>query len=777
MVEALMEISRRKFNLLALLGSGNVLVQGRSGVSYAETSPALQPLAAQTERLIAGLKSVGAPLPVSEVTALKSAFRMKEAEGVGAIERVLAPFVLFEARINPEGRVSVIRGMAKAELVEHGWRAFLVKVNNEAGITSSFKVYSEQAQPMGRPSSLAITGVHDFTNGAVDTILAENRWLALDNWTKPPLQAALSGLEIEYRVLLLYSRDHGKREASLEARSGDEEQDLGFRSTIPILFNCFPSQQVTFNIKDENGSPTTAALLISDNMGRIYPAQNKRVLPDLWFERHIYRSDGESIALPAGEYLLEYARGPEYLRKALPLSIRGGRDPVELKLERWITPRQFDYYSGDTHIHAAGCSHYESPSEGVTPDVMYRQVKGEALDVGDVLTWGPGFYYQKQFFTGHIDKSASSAGNATLRYDVEVSGFPSSHCGHLVLLRLNQQDYPGTTALDQWPSWNVPILKWAKSQGALTGYAHSGHGLNVASTDLPNHLIPPFDNSGANEFIADVTHDGLVDFISGCDTRPFAELNIWYHTLNCGFRTAFVGETDFPCLTDERVGGGRTYIQLDAPPAGDRGYEQWVSGIVSANSYFGDGRSHIVRFLAEGDSSGAKGRERPMRAPGKLHLSASVCARLEPEISAECDKIRKADAFDHPFWHLERARVGTSRRVPVELVVNGIAVQKQEIEADGSMQEVHFDVEVRRSSWIALRILPSCHTNPLFVRVDGAPIRASKRSAQWCRTCVDVCWEQKSKRIRPSELAEAAAAFEHARTTYDRIISECEEIS
>jgi hypothetical protein len=774
-----MEISRRGFHRLAALWSGGVLFQGQSGLLLSETSgPPLQPLAAQVKRLLVALQSIGSPLPAPDVNSLEDAFRSNDAEGVAAIQRVLEPHLLFETRINPEGRVSVSRGRANAELIEHGWRRFLVKVNNEAGITSPFKVRSEQAEPMGRPSSLAITGVHDFTNGAVDRVLAEDRWLALDNWTKPPLQAALSGLEIEYRILLLYSRDHGRREASLEARLGDEEQDLGFRSTIPILFECLPSQTVTLKICDENGAPTTAALLITDNLNRVYPAQNKRLPPDLWFERHIYRSNGESITLPAGEYTLEYSRGPEYLRKALPLSIStGSAPPVEVKLERWITPRQFGYYSGDTHIHAAGCSHYESPSEGVTPEVMYRQVKGEALDVGDVLTWGPGYNYQKQFFTGHVQPGPSTAGSATLRYDVEVSGFPSSHCGHLVLLGLKEQDFPGAASLDQWPSWNVPILNWAKRQGAIAGYAHSGHGLNVASTDLPNYLIPPFDSSGANEFIADVTQERLVDFISGCDTRPFAELNIWYHTLNCGFRTAFVGETDFPCLTDERVGGGRTYIQLDGPPADDRGYEQWVSGIVAANSYFGDGRSHLFRFAVDADSTSANGRERHIHSPRKLGVSASVCARLEPEISAETERIRKTSPYDRPFWHLERARVGKSRRVPVELIVNGIPVQSKEIEADGTMQEVHFEVEIRRSSWVTLRILPSSHTNPLFVLLNGAPIRASRKSAQWCRTCVDVCWEQKSKRIRPAEMADAAAAFEHARGTYDRIIPECEENS
>ena len=57
--------------------------------------------------------------------------------------------------------------------------------------------------------------------------------------------------------------------------------------------------------------------------------------------------------------------------------------------------------------------------------------------------------------------------------------------------------------------------------------------------------MPPFDGIGANEYIVDVAHDA-VDFISTVDTPPLWELNIWYHTLNGGFRTRISGETDFP---------------------------------------------------------------------------------------------------------------------------------------------------------------------------------------------------------------------------------------
>jgi GTP1/Obg family GTP-binding protein len=83
-----------------------------------------------------------------------------------------------------------------------------------------------------------------------------------------------------------------------------------------------------------------------------------------------------------------------------------------------------------------------------------------------------------------------------------------------------------------------------------------------------------------------------------------------------------------------------------------------------------------------------------------------------------------------------------------------------------------FDQRIDKSSWIALRVMPSSHTNPIDLLVDNAPIRASLESAQWCRKAVDICWTQKSQRIRPREIDEARAAYERARSVYDRIIAQ-----
>jgi len=110
--------------------------------------------------------------------------------------------------------------------------------------------------------------------------------------------------------------------------------------------------------------------------------------------------------------------------------------------------------------------------------------------------------------------------------------------------------------------------------------------------------------------------------------------------------------------------------------------------------------------------------------------------------------------------------------VPVELIVNGEPVARREILADGQMRLLEFDTRIDRSSWMALRILPSSHTNPVFVLVDGKPIRASRQSAEWCLKAVDQCWLQKSPRIRVEELPEATRIYEAARKEYRTRLAE-----
>ncbi|MFO0954251.1 MAG: CehA/McbA family metallohydrolase [Isosphaeraceae bacterium] len=750
-----------------LLLAANALLAGRS---LAEDLPVVsgvefQPLSAQARRVAEALDWLGQPLDASQKAKLEAALKESdESKAVKAIQGVLDPLCLVGVNINPESRVKAMQGPASPRLAQHGWRVFLVKVHNEAGVTAELKVESPNAAPL----------YHRSTNSPSPKVTVPKsevpqRWMDVSMFGERPLQKPLSGLLLEYRVIQLYSRDAGRREAKLAFHVGQGTQDLGFRSDVDVLFTCEPAVAVTLDIKDVDGRPTTASFLVRDAKGRVYPSQSRRLAPDFFFHPQVYRHSGEAILLPPGTYTVEWTRGPEYLTQTRTITVPpGSKHSESFTLKRWTHLAKMNWFSGDHHVHAAGCAHYESPTEGVGPEDMMRHILGEDLDVGCVLSWGPCWYAQKAYFDGKLHPLSTP--EYLMRYDVEVSGFPSSHAGHLCLLRLQEDDYPNTTRIEEWPSWDLPVLKWGKSQGGVVGFSHSGWGLRTNDQSIPTYEVPPFDGIGANEYIIDVVHDA-VDFLSTVDTPAPWELNIWYHTLNCGYRTKISGETDFPCIYGERVGLGRVYVKL---ADGKLDFDRWCEGLKLGRSYVGDGRSHLVDFKVGDVAVGENGSELKLDAPGTVKVSAKVAAYLDPTPTAEAKAIKRRSLEVKPYWEIERARVGESRKVPVEVIVNGYPVAKREIEADGSFQDMTFDVKLDRSSWVALRILPTSHTNPVFVTVGGKPVRASKRSAEWCLKSVDQCWSQKERAIRPAERAEAKAAFDAAREAYRKILAECE---
>jgi hypothetical protein len=724
-----------------------------------------QPLAAQVRRVAEALDLLGQPLPPATKARLDEALARAEPPAmIRSIQEALDPQCLAGVTINPEGRVGAVEGSAPAVLAQHGWRLFLVKVHNQAGVTAALRTTSPNAAPQGRRSTGAARPDPHPT-----PIEVADRWMDLDTVVDRPLNRTLSGLPLEYRLIRVYSRDAGNREAKVRFDVGQGTQDLGFRGDLDILFTCDPAVPVTLDVRDFDGRPTTASFLFRDKQGRVCPSPTRREAPDFWFHPQVYRKAGETVELAPGTYSVEVTRGPEYEVQRRTIEVpKAAAHRESFELKRWIHPAKLGWFSGDHHVHAAGCGHYERPTEGVRPEDMMRHILGEDLDVGCVLSWGPCWYAQKAYFEGK--NHPLSTAETLMRYDVEVSGFPSSHAGHLCLLRLKEDDYPGTSTIEEWPSWDLPVLKWGKSQGGVVGFSHSGWGLRVSDNLLPSLEVPPFDGIGANEYIVDVAHDA-VDFISAVDTPAPWELTIWYHTLNCGYRARISGETDFPCIYGERVGLGRSYVRL---ADGALDFDRWVDGIRDGRSYVTDGRSHLVDYRLDEVRVGESGSERKLDEPGQVTVSAKVAALLPAEVTPEARAIRARPLGEKPYWDLERARSGETRTVPLEVVVNGKAVAQMPVEADGQVHDIRFRIPIERSSWVALRIYPSSHTNPVFVTVAGKPVRASKASADWCLKAVDRCWSQKERRIRPAELEPARQAYDVARAAYRKILGEAD---
>ncbi len=102
-----------------------------------------QPLIAQAKRVMEAESELGSPLAADDRREHETAFGQTDPVAPSAtVQRILNKYCLFAVAINPEERVSVTRGPAKAELDEKGWRQFLVRVHNDAGCTAGLAAVS-----------------------------------------------------------------------------------------------------------------------------------------------------------------------------------------------------------------------------------------------------------------------------------------------------------------------------------------------------------------------------------------------------------------------------------------------------------------------------------------------------------------------------------------------------------------------------------------------------------------------------------------------------------
>ena len=121
-------------------------------------------------------------------------------------------------------------------------------------------------------------------------------------------------------------------------------------------------------------------------------------------------------------------------------------------------------------------------------------------------------------------------------------------------------------------------------------------------------------------------------------------------------------------------------------------------------------------FKVEQRSMGDAGSELKLDQSKTVRATARVAAADETPNPS----LRDRPYQQKPYWHIERAREGDTREVPVELIMNGVpSTSNDRSRREG--REVTFDVPVAYSSWFAIRILPSSHTNPVLSLSTTSP--------------------------------------------------------
>jgi hypothetical protein len=113
---------------------------------------------------------------------------------------------------------------------------------------------------------------------------------------------------------------------------------------VPVLFDIRKAVPVRLEVKDHDGRPATGRFTFLDRTGRVYPPQPKRLAPDFFFQKQIYRRDGDVVLLPPGELTMVYGRGPEYTVKRRSVTIpEGGEPTLSVALERWVNPSDYGF--------------------------------------------------------------------------------------------------------------------------------------------------------------------------------------------------------------------------------------------------------------------------------------------------------------------------------------------------------------------------------------------------------------------------------------------------
>jgi hypothetical protein len=768
-----------------------------------------QPLAENAKRLLNALTFLGTPMPPDTTAKLNDAINAKDAI---KIQQILDPQALVLININPEARVKAKRGPGKAVLQQSGFVPVLLKIVNDSTVTKSLRISSPQAGAI-------------YSGGGAKSVPSDvSRFLDVEIFKQPPMTDKLSGLKVEYALALIYSNEAGKREVTLSFDIGEGTADLGFRPDVPILFDILPALKVKLDVKDFDGKPTVGRFTFRDKFNRVYPPRAKRLAPDFFFQDQVYRADGGTVLLPTGELTMEYGRGPEYqmLSKKVVIPVKEPHT-IAVKLERWVNPMDYGYYNGDHHIHAAGCAHYTNPTEGVFPEDMFLHVKGEGLNVGCNLTWGPCFDFQRQFFTPDAHKLSEPF--TVLKYDIEVSGFGSQSLGHVCLLNLKDQTYPGSDGLKTkgWPTWTTPLMKWAKQQGAYTGYAHSASGLQVNPVAAAERLLFDLDTNKDGKLSKDEAAKGLLpfDFAKG-DTNQDGFLskneivqgiaqcwnlgqnedittvktklpNLAIPELNgIGAQEVFVtsaqGLCDFISAMDTmRVPEWNCWYHIM-----NCGFPLKVSGETDfpciSGGRVGEGRVYVqmgkIEKIFFPDWAKGLGEGRSYVSDGYAHaLQFTVGGKvtgdtLKLKQGGTVDvKAKVAFARDMPLGTAKGASMpkgGSATRL-VELIVNGQVAASKVVPADDKEHDLSFNVKIDKSSWVALRHFPQMHTNPINVIVAGQPIRASKQSALWCAACIEQLWRARNKTISEQERPEAEKTFQKCIGIYKTIAAECSE--
>lgn len=414
-------------------------------------------------------------------------------------------------------------------------------------------------------------------------------------------------------------------------------------------------------------------------------------------------------------------------------------DPAD-RAHNTLRPEPLNWYAGDVHVHR-NCGEVTP----ITPESdLTSLMEPKNLAVISVLAdMGNG-----EVKDSHSDLPKVNGKDATcskhgriVHWDAEwhfdPAGVTFDHKalgGHLVLLGLKE-------AHQIWNESPYKILEWARSQEAITGFCHMEYLNDSIQKELTCCIPIDYPVEAAL---------GTIDFLSEDVWLNDASVNAYYRILNCGFRIGWTAGTDFPCNNSRPLGSLLTYVLVKDQPMT---YKSWIMGIKHGSTVVTtDGHTEFLDLKINGTAG-----------PGDE-------IRSKEQTAADVDVI----------WSSSDILTGS-----IEIICNGKIVAKHEGTARCG-DPVHFKarIPISESSWICARRMDDTghrsHTSPVYITVNGAPVRASAGDADFFVKWIDniivsIAPGEPWSQYFSGDNAVALKRYQEARSIYQKISQEATE--
>lgn len=464
---------------------------------------------------------------------------------------------------------------------------------------------------------------------------------------------------------------------------------------------------------------------------------------------HVFHTRGSfDLEVPPGKLQLTAVKGFEFWPVSQEVAVRAGETTtVDLILEPMTDMAAKGWYSGSTHMHM----NYGGNLNNSLHNLKFISAAEDQDVVNELIANKDNRVLDYQHFVRGGGAHPVSEPDRLVMVGQE---YRPPFYGHVTLIGLRHHllspfttGYEGTGIESLYPS-NTDMLRKAKAQDAVTGYAHAFAASTVEDRDPIEH-----DLGYAKAFMVDAalaTTDGLEWSFSGR-----AGFYPWYAALNNGLRVTATGGDD--AMSDLHVsklpGSARTYVYT-----GEHGLdaEAWKRGLREGRAFVSTGP--ILEFTVDG------------KRPGEEVTLPAAGAEVEISIA-----IRSITPLPK-----------------VMLIFNGDLVDEIALSGDRKRLEHRQTVTVTRSGWFHLRAegewqesfpldtgFAQAFTNPVWVSVGGQPIRdlnAAQYGIEWVDKLETMAKAESGWRSQ-RERDHVFAQFEEARNIYERFAREAKELA